>query len=76
MKYKHFLLVLGLHSLTGSTKIIDIFHKLEKWIPYNLICGMKIAQANCFLISSFRNNSLIDKLRARLYETQSELKPV
>ena len=49
MQRKHFLLKLGLHSLTGSRKIIDVVHKLGHCISYNLMSDIETAQANCSL---------------------------
>ena len=41
MQCKHFLLALGLHNFTGSRKIIDVFHKLEHCISYNLMSELR-----------------------------------
>ena len=58
MQRKHFLLALGVHSLTGSRKIIDIVHKLEHCICYNLMSDIETDQANCSLSSSKKGDIL------------------
>ena len=46
MQCKHFLLALGLHSLTGFGKIIDIVQKLGHCISYNLMSDFETAQTS------------------------------
>ena len=58
IQYKHFLLGQGVHNLTGSRKIIDILHKLGHSIPYNTVCKIETAQAECALKASKRTNIL------------------
>ena len=40
---KHFLLALGLHSLTGEKKVIEIVNNLGHCISYPLTCEIKTA---------------------------------
>ena len=42
---KHFLLGLGLHSLTGSRELIDILSKFGSCISYNYVCDVETAYA-------------------------------
>ena len=49
MQRKHFLLKLGLHSLTGSRKIIAVVRKFGHCVSYNLMSDIETAQANCSL---------------------------
>ena len=42
---KHFLLALGLHSLTGQKKVVQISHNLGHCINYSLTCEIERAQA-------------------------------
>ena len=49
---------LGLHSLTGSRKVIDIIHKLGHSISYNTVCEIETAQAECGLVASKSLNVL------------------
>ena len=55
---KQILLGLGLHSLTGSRKVIDIIHKLGHSISYNTVCEIETAQAECALVASKSLNVL------------------
>ena len=55
---KQILLGLGLHSLTGSRKVIDIIHKLGHSISYNTVCEIETAQAECALLASKSLNVL------------------
>ena len=50
MQRKHFLLALGVHSLTGSRKIIDIVHKLGHCICYNLMSDIETDQPIVLLV--------------------------
>lgn len=45
LQLKHYLLALGLHSLTGSRKVIDIINKFGHCLNYNLVCEIETAQA-------------------------------
>ena len=49
MQRKHFLLKLGLHSLTGSRKFIVVVRKFGHCVSYNLMNDIETAQANCSL---------------------------
>ena len=42
---KHFLLALGLHSLTGARNVVDINNSLGHCISYNLVCDIETALA-------------------------------
>ena len=42
---KHFALAMGLHSITGSRQVIDIFNKLGHCIDYNTTCEIETSQA-------------------------------
>ena len=42
---KHFDLAMGLHSITGSRKVIDILNKLRNCIDYNTTCEIETSQA-------------------------------
>lgn len=42
---KHFLLGLGLHSLTGSRQLIDILFKFGSCVSYNYVCDVETAYA-------------------------------
>ena len=41
----HFALATGLHSITGSHKVIDILNKLGHCINYSTICKIETSQA-------------------------------
>ena len=45
LQLKHFLLALGLHSLSGSRKVIDIVSKFGHCLNYNLVCEIETSQA-------------------------------
>jgi len=45
MQQKHFLLALGLHSLSASTKIVDLVHKMGHCLNYNTTCELETAYA-------------------------------
>jgi len=55
---KYFLLALGLHSLTGSRKVIDIVNKFGHCLNYNLVCEMETAQAEMAQQQSLNGSSL------------------
>ena len=55
---KQFLLGQGLHNLTGSRKVIDIVHKLGHCIPYNTVCEIETAQAECALEAAKQSSIL------------------
>lgn len=42
---KHFLLGLGIHSLTGSRQLIDILFKLGSCVSYDYVCDVETAYA-------------------------------
>ena len=42
---KHFLLGLGLHSLTGSRELIEILSKFGSCVSYNYVCDVETAYA-------------------------------
>ena len=58
MQRKQFLLALGLRSLTGSRKIIDIIHKLGHCKSYNLMSHIETAQTNFSLSPSKKGDIL------------------
>ena len=45
IQQKHFLLGLGLHSLTASRKVIDILYKFGHSVSYNYVCDVETAYA-------------------------------
>jgi len=45
LQLKHVLLALGLHTLTGSRKVVDLVHKFGHCMSYNLTCEVETAQA-------------------------------
>ena len=52
LQRKQFLLALGLHSLTGGRKVIDIIHKLGHCMSYNLTSEIETAQAESSLLAA------------------------
>ena len=46
---KHFLVVLGLHNLTGQKKVVQILHKLGHCMNYDLTCEIETSQAKLAL---------------------------
>ena len=52
LQRKQFLLALGLHSLTGGRKVIDIIHKLGHYMSYNLTSEIETAQAESSLLAA------------------------
>ena len=45
MTAKQFLLVLGLHNVTGTRKVVDIVSRLGHCINYKTTCEIETAQA-------------------------------
>ena len=50
LQLKHFLLALGLHTLTGSRKVVDLVNKFGHCMSYDLTCEMETAQADVSLV--------------------------
>ena len=55
---KHFLLALGLHSLTGQRKVVEINHNLGHCISYSLTCEIETAQARAAQVKAERTSLL------------------
>ena len=58
LQRKQLLLALGLHSLTGGRKVIDIIHKLCHCMSYNLTSKTETAQAKFFLLAATQTTLL------------------
>ena len=58
LQRKQFLLALGLHSLTGGTKVIDIIHKLGHCMSYNLTSEIETAQTKSSLLAATQTTLL------------------
>ena len=54
LQIKQFLLTLGLHSLTGRRKVINIIHKLGHCMSFNLTSEIETAQAESSLLAAIR----------------------
>ena len=58
LQRKQFDLALGLHSLTGGRKLIDIIHKLGHCMSYNLTSKIKTSQTESSLLAGTQTTLL------------------
>ena len=58
---KHYLLALGLHSLTGQKTPLKILNRFGNCLEYNLTCEIETSHAEAALLNSQNSNALIFK---------------
>lgn len=55
---KHYLLALGLHSMTGMKQVIRILNRMGHCISYDKTCEIETALAECTISRSKQTNIL------------------